>query len=159
MALRKSLSQHRRRTGEPTYVGIDVAKDRVAVRPTESWSASYEEKEVEILVAAAGIGASRGDTYRWPGAISSGPGWASGSGQSPPRLRQVHRPTGQSTPRSWPTLERRSNRRCARYVPTLGPERWWPVGVRGGCSEYVLVSRPAREPLAVPVPGDADRSC
>ena len=39
---------------EPTYVGIDVAKDRVdiAVRPTgQSWSASYEEKEVEILVA------------------------------------------------------------------------------------------------------------
>ena len=39
---------------EPTYVGIDVAKDRVdiAVRPTgQSWSASYEEEEVEILVA------------------------------------------------------------------------------------------------------------
>ena len=39
---------------EPTYVGIDVAKDRVdiAVRPTgQSWSASYEEEEVEKLVA------------------------------------------------------------------------------------------------------------
>ena len=39
---------------EPTYVGIDVAKDRVdvAVRPTgQSWSVSYEEEEVEILVA------------------------------------------------------------------------------------------------------------
>ena len=39
---------------EPTYVGIDIAKDRVdiAVRPTgQSWSASYEEEEVEILVA------------------------------------------------------------------------------------------------------------
>ena len=39
---------------EPTYVGIDVAKDRVdiAVCPTgQSWSASYEEEEVEILVA------------------------------------------------------------------------------------------------------------
>ena len=39
---------------EPTYAGIDVAKDRVdiAVRPTgQSWSASYEEEEVEILVA------------------------------------------------------------------------------------------------------------
>ena len=38
----------------PTYVGIDVAKDRVdiAVRPTgQSWSASYEEEEMEILVA------------------------------------------------------------------------------------------------------------
>ena len=39
---------------EPTYVGIDVAKDRVdiPVRPTgQSWSASYEEEEVEKLVA------------------------------------------------------------------------------------------------------------
>ena len=39
---------------EPAYVGIDVAKDRVdiAVRPTgQSWSASYEEEEVEKLVA------------------------------------------------------------------------------------------------------------
>ena len=39
---------------EPTYVGIDVAKDRVdiAVRPTgQSWSASYEEEEVEKLAA------------------------------------------------------------------------------------------------------------
>ena len=39
---------------EPTCVGIDVARDRVdiAVRPTgQSWSASYEEEEVEILVA------------------------------------------------------------------------------------------------------------
>ncbi len=39
---------------EPTYVGIDVAKDRVdiAVRPTgQSWSASYEEEEAEKLVA------------------------------------------------------------------------------------------------------------
>ena len=39
---------------EPAYVGIDVAKDRVdiAVRPTgRSWSASYEEEEVEKLVA------------------------------------------------------------------------------------------------------------
>ena len=39
---------------EPTYVGIDVAKDRVdiAVRPTgQNWSASYEEEEVEKLVA------------------------------------------------------------------------------------------------------------
>ena len=39
---------------EPTYVGIDVAKDRVdiVVRPTgQSWSASYEEEEVEKLVA------------------------------------------------------------------------------------------------------------
>ena len=39
---------------EPAYVGIDVAKDRVdiGVRPTgQSWSASYEEEEVEKLVA------------------------------------------------------------------------------------------------------------
>ena len=39
---------------ELAYVGIDVAKDRVdiAVRPTgQSWSASYEEEEVEKLVA------------------------------------------------------------------------------------------------------------
>ena len=38
----------------PTYIGIDVAKDRVdiAVRPTgQSWSVSYEEEEVEKLVA------------------------------------------------------------------------------------------------------------
>ena len=79
---------------EPTYVGVDVAKDRVdiAVRPTgQSWSASYEEEEVEILVARLRVLEPAGvilASYRWPGAyISSGPGCgitASGSGQSPP---------------------------------------------------------------------------
>ena len=79
---------------EPTYIGTDVAKDRVdiAVRPTgQSRSVSYEEEEVEKLVARLqGLEADRGDTgsYRWPGAyISGGPDCgitASGSGQSPP---------------------------------------------------------------------------
>ena len=39
---------------EPTYIGIDVAKDRVdiAVRPSgQIWSAPYEEEEMEKLVA------------------------------------------------------------------------------------------------------------
>ena len=38
---------------EPTYVGIDVAKDRVDIfiRPTgQSWSVTYNEADVEALV-------------------------------------------------------------------------------------------------------------
>ena len=118
---------------EPTYVGIDVAKDRVdiAVRPTgQSWSASYEEEEVEKLVArlqglepaAVILEATGGLELTLVAAkcvISPSPpaNW--------PR-------TTDSTPRSWPTLERRSIRPCARYVmPTLRSlERCWPVGVR-----------------------------
>ena len=39
---------------QPTYIGIDVAKDRidVAVRPAgRTWHVNYEEAEVEVLVA------------------------------------------------------------------------------------------------------------
>ena len=38
---------------EPTYIGIDVSKDRVdiAVRPSgQIWSTPYEEEEVEKLL-------------------------------------------------------------------------------------------------------------
>ena len=41
-------------TAEPTYIGIDVAKARVDVfiRPTgHSWSVTYDEAEVDQLVA------------------------------------------------------------------------------------------------------------
>ena len=41
-------------TAEPTYIGIDVAKDRVDVfiRPMgHSWSVTYDEAEVDQLIA------------------------------------------------------------------------------------------------------------
>ena len=92
---------------EPTYVGIDVAKDRVDIfiRPTgDSWSMYYGEAEVDELVvklqtiepAVAIVEATGG--LELPLVASTGRGIAaSGGGQSPSGtgLRQVHRPAGQ----------------------------------------------------------------
>ena len=132
---------------EPTYVGIDVAKDRVdiAVRPTgQSWSASYEEEEVEKLVArlqglepaAVILEATGGLELTLVAALAAAS--LPVAVINPRQVRDFAKSTGQlakntdSTPRSWPTLERRSIRPCARYVmPTLKSlERCWPVGVR-----------------------------
>ena len=132
---------------EPTYVGIDVAKDRVdiAVRPTgQSWSASYEEEEVEILVARLQVLEPAGVILEATGGLELTLVAALAAASLPVQwsipAKCVISPgppanwprTTDSTPRSWPTLERRSNRRCARYVmPTLGSsERCWPVGVK-----------------------------
>ena len=132
---------------EPTYVGIDVAKDRVdiAVRPTgQSWSASFEEEEVEILVARLQGLEPAGVILEATGGLELTLVAALAAASLPVAVvnpRQVvispsppaNWPrTTDSTPRYWPTLERRSSRRCARYVmPTLGSsERCWPVGVR-----------------------------
>ena len=126
---------------EPTYVGIDVAKDRVdiAVRPTgQSWSASYEEEEVEILVARLRVLEPAGVILEATGGLELTLVAALAAASLPLAVMPQPGPpanwprTTDSTPRSWPTLERRSNRRCARYVmPTLGSsERCWPVGVK-----------------------------
>ena len=132
---------------EPTYVGIDVAKDRVdiAVRPTgQSWSASYEEEEVEKLVArlqglepaAVKLEATGGLELTLVAALAAAslpvavinPAKCVISPSPPANWPR----TTDSTPRSWPTLERRSIRPCARYVKlTLRSlELCWPVGVR-----------------------------
>ena len=92
---------------EPTYVGIDVAKDRVdiAVRPTgQSWSASYEEKEVEILVARLQVLEPAGVILEATGGLELTLVAALAAASLPvavvnPRqvrdFAQVHRPTGQ----------------------------------------------------------------
>ena len=92
---------------EPTYVGIEVAKDRVDIfiRPTgHSWSVNYGEAEVDELVAklqtiqptVAIVEATGG--LELPYGRSAGRSVAaSGGGQSPPGkgLRQVHWSAGQ----------------------------------------------------------------
>ena len=132
---------------EPTYVGIDVAKDRVdiAVRPTgQSWSASYEEEEVEILVARLRVLEPAGVILEATGGLELTLVAALAAASlpvavvNPRQVRDFARSTGQLAKNDrldaqvLAHLERRSNRRCARYVmPTLGSsERCWPVGVR-----------------------------
>ena len=133
---------------ELTYVGIDVAKDRVdiAVRPTgQSWSASYEEEEVEILVARLQVLEPAGVILEATGGLELTLVAALAAASLPVAVvnpRQVRdfarstRPTGQERqtrrPGPGPLWRGGSNRRCARYVmPTLGSsERCWPVGVK-----------------------------
>ena len=92
---------------QPTYVGIDVAKDRVDIfiRPTgHGWSVNYIEAEVDELVAklqtiepaVAIVEATGGLELPLVAALAAASA-ASGGGQSTPGkgLRQVHRPADQ----------------------------------------------------------------
>ena len=92
---------------EPTYVGIDVAKDRVDIfiRPTgHSWSVYYGEAELDELVAKLQTVEPEVAIVEATGGLEPSPGGsnglgiaASGGGQSPSGTRfcQVYRPAGQ----------------------------------------------------------------
>ena len=87
------------------YVGIDVSKERVAVRPTgRNWSVSYDGASVDDLVTQlkdlkpTGVITESTGGLELPLGSSSGGGIAAScSRQSPPgaRLRQVHRAVGE----------------------------------------------------------------
>ena len=132
---------------EPTYVGIDVSKERmdVAVRPTgRNWSVSYDEAGVDDLVAQLKDLKPAGVITESTGGLETCPRSSSSSGnstrccrQSPPGagLRQV----GQAgwrrltdwTLRFWRTSAKRCVRRCGPYG-TMTRGRSGPCWRAGG---------------------------
>ena len=92
---------------EPTYVGIDVSKERmdIAVRPTgRSWSVSYDEASVDDLVTQlkdlkpAGVITESTGGLELPLVAALAAASLPVAVVNPPpgaRLRQVHRAVGE----------------------------------------------------------------